>query len=192
VLPVFEGRRPRWMPEEFDWVVGCSYRGQPTDRAPVRNLIGCNMSFRREAIERVGGFASGLGRVGADRLGCEETDLCIRLCRRQERGVILYDPTARVGHRVPRERAGLRYFLERCNAEGFSKAEVARRCGRSRGLESERDYTRRTLPAGIRRGLAAFLHGDVAGLARAGAILLGLAATTTGFAAGSRSARGAR
>src|SRR5579863_4698407 len=24
-----EGRRPRWLPPEFDWVVGCSYRGLP-------------------------------------------------------------------------------------------------------------------------------------------------------------------
>jgi Glycosyl transferase family 2 len=192
VLAVFEGRRPRWMPEEFDWVVGCSYRGQPGERSPVRNLIGCNMSFRRESLERVGGFAAGLGRVGADALGCEETDLCIRLSRETERAVILYDPAVRVGHRVPRERARFGYFLTRCHAEGLSKAEVARRCGGHLGLEAERAYTRHTLPAGVGVGVVAFLRGDGAGLARAGAIVLGLAVTAAGFVSGSWTGAGAR
>ncbi|HEX5905732.1 MAG TPA: glycosyltransferase family 2 protein, partial [Propionibacteriaceae bacterium] len=43
--PVWEGSIPRWWPAEFGWVVGCSYRGQPTKAAPVRNLMGCNMSL---------------------------------------------------------------------------------------------------------------------------------------------------
>jgi hypothetical protein len=162
------------------------YRGQPVDRSPVRNLIGANMSFRREAIERVGGFAGGLGRVGADRLGCEETDLCIRLGQEFPRGIIVYDPATRVGHRVGHERTKLSYFVTRCQAEGVSKAEVARRCGSRRALESERSYARRALPAGLRDGFAAFLRGELAGLARAGAIVLGLAATVTGYAAGAR------
>jgi len=186
VLPVFDGRRPGWMPAEFDWVVGCSYRGQPVKRSPVRNLIGANMSFRREAIERVGGFADGLGRVGADRLGCEETDLCIRLGQQFPEGIVVYDPATRVGHRVGQERTRLGYFVTRCHAEGLSKAEVARRCGRRRALESERSYARRALPAGVRDGFAAFLRGEPAGLARAGAIVLGLGATVAGYAAGAR------
>ena len=184
VVPVFNGRRPGWMPAEFDWVVGCSYRGQPVDRSAVRNLIGTNMSFRRAALERVEGFAGELGRVGADRLGCEETELCIRLGQEFPEGIIVYDPATRVGHRVGRERARLGYFITRCHAEGLSKAEVARRCGSRRALESERDYTRRALPAGIRDGVAAFLRGEMAGLARAGVIVLGLTATTAGYVAG--------
>ena len=55
-------------------------------------------------------------------LGCEETDLCIRLARAEPGGVILYDPAVRVRHRVTRERARLGYFVVRCHAEGISKA----------------------------------------------------------------------
>jgi hypothetical protein len=191
VLPEFEAQRPRWMPEEFDWVVGCSYRGLPSERSSVRNLIGCNMSFRRDALDRVGGFSSGLGRVASDGVGCEETELCIRLMRQVPDAVLLYDPAARVRHRVPRARSSLGYFVTRCRAEGLSKAEVVRRCGVSRGLQSERTYTRRTLPAGVRDGLVASLRGDLSGLARAAAIVLGLSATASGFAAASRVRRGA-
>ena len=63
---------------ELDWIIGCTYTGQPTAQAEVRNLMGCNMSFRREVFERVGGFAEDIGRIGKNPLGCEETELCIR------------------------------------------------------------------------------------------------------------------
>ncbi|MFN8568873.1 MAG: hypothetical protein U0Z44_15460 [Kouleothrix sp.] len=34
-----------------------TYRGAPSATAPVRNLIGANMSFRRELFTAVGGFS---------------------------------------------------------------------------------------------------------------------------------------
>src|SRR5919201_4775352 len=48
--PLWEGGRPRSFPPEFDWVVGCTYRGMPEAAGTVRNLIGANMSFRREVL----------------------------------------------------------------------------------------------------------------------------------------------
>lgn len=190
VVPQFEAGRPRWLPEEFDWAVGCSYRGLPSAPAPVRNLIGCNMSFRRDALKRAGGFAPGMGRIEADGTGCEETELCIRLGQLHPEGRFFYDPEARVGHHVPRARASLAYFLSRCHAEGVSKAAVAQRCGLSDALQSERAYTRRTLPAGIHAGIVASVRGDPGGLARAGAIVLGLLFTAAGFATSSRAPTG--
>ena len=178
VMPAWEGQRPHWLPEEFQWVVGCSYRGLPRERSAVRNFIGCNMSFRREVFEQVGGFTRRLGRVGSRPLGCEETELCIRISRHVPDRVLLYDPAARVHHRVPSERVTWKYFLARCHAEGISKAEVARLSGRAQGLASERAYARRTLPAGVWAAVRA------ARPARAIAIVVGLATTATGFATG--------
>jgi GT2 family glycosyltransferase len=178
VLPDWSGDRPPWLPEEFQWVVGCSYRGMPDTASPVRNLIGANMSFRRTALDRVDGFAENLGRVGSTPLGCEETELCIRLQTAHPDGVILYDPRIAVRHHVTPERASLSYFLARCRAEGISKAEVSRRAGRRDGLASERTYATRTLPRGV---VTALREGAYA---RAGAVVLGLAATTVGYATG--------
>lgn len=48
------GRAPSWFPDEFGWVVGCSYRGQPVLAAPVRNMIGANMSPRRSVFHLCG------------------------------------------------------------------------------------------------------------------------------------------
>src|SRR5699024_10370127 len=61
--PRWESGRPGWWPVEFDWVVWCGYRGLPSRLAPVRNLMGCNMTLRREAAVAAGGFDTGLGRT---------------------------------------------------------------------------------------------------------------------------------
>jgi GT2 family glycosyltransferase len=182
VLPAWASR-PSWFPEEFGWVVGCSYRGLPVRRAPVRNLIGCNMSFRRRVFAQVGGFEERLGRVAGRPLGCEETEFCIRLGRQNGGHTVLYDPEAAVRHHVPRERTTWRYFLSRCYHEGISKAQVARMAGSDRGLASERTYTMQTLPSGAWASLKA------ANLPRVGAIVAGFTATALGFVVGAVAAR---
>jgi hypothetical protein len=184
VEPLWLHGRPPWFPPEFDWVVGCTYRGLPEVAAPVRNLIGCNMSFRREVLAGVGGFRSGIGRVGTYPAGCEETELCIRVGRRWPSKALLYEPRARVQHRVTARRARWGYFRSRCYAEGRSKALVAQAVGAGDGLASERTYTVRTLPRAVLRGLADSLRGDPGSLPRAGAIMAGLALTTAGYLIG--------
>jgi GT2 family glycosyltransferase len=183
-LPRWAGERPAWLPEEFGWVVGCSYRGLPDDVAPIRNPIGANMSFRRSALLLAGEFVDGIGRVGALPLGCEETELSIRARAAHPGGLILHVPAARVHHLVPGERARWSYFRRRCWAEGLSKARVARRTGPQAALASERAYVARTLPRGVLRGLGDALRGDLGGIGRAAAIVIGLAFTSAGYARG--------
>ena len=184
VDPVWAAGRPAWFPAEFDWVVGCAHNGMPGERRAVRNVIGANMAFRADTLRELDGFREGIGRVGSVPLGCEETDLCIRVHQRWPGSEVLYDPAARVAHRVPADRGSLSYFLSRCRAEGRSKALLARFVGASDGLSDERAYTARTLPRGVARGIGDALQGDLGGLRRAGAIVLGLATTTLGYATG--------
>jgi len=185
VEPAWWSSRPRWFPEEFDWVVGCSYPGLPYGRAPIRNLIGTNMLLKREIFELLGGFAMNLGRVGTLPLGCEETEICIRAHQQWPDRFFLYDSRARVTHRVTEIRGRLSYFVSRCYAEGYSKASVARLVGTVDGLMTEREYTRRVLPIGVLQGIAdMFRHGDVAGLGRSMTIILGLGITTLGYVLG--------
>jgi glycosyltransferase involved in cell wall biosynthesis len=183
IEPVWLGGRPGWFPEEFNWVVGCSYRGLPVESAPVRNLIGANMSFRRDVLDEVGGFRTDLGRIGSRPLGCEETELCMRVGSRWPEHVLLHEPAACVYHQVPPERSSWHYFRTRCYAEGLSKAIVARVAG-ARGLSSERRHALRTVPEGIVRGLVAALKLDSDALRRSFALGAGLAITTAGYAAG--------
>jgi glucosyl-dolichyl phosphate glucuronosyltransferase len=184
IVPQWEAGRPTWFPEEFDWVVGCTYRGMPQTLSPVRNLIGCNMSFRREVFDVVGSFRNGIGRVGTRPVGCEETELCIRVRQHWPQKQMLYEPAAVVNHRVPKNRATWLYFRSRCYAEGLSKALVAHFVGAGDGLSSERSYTFRTLPGGVVRGLSEALHGKVDGFGRAFAIPFGLCLTGFGYILG--------
>ncbi|MFF8651270.1 glycosyltransferase family 2 protein [Streptomyces griseoluteus] len=180
------GRRPAWFPEEFDWVVGCTYRGLPPGRVRVRNVLGGNASFRRTAFELAGGFATGIGRDGDRRpLGCEETELCIRISRARPGAVLLVDDRAVIHHRVPEARERFAYFRTRTYAEGLSKALVARSVGAAKGLESERRYTTRVLPAGIARGLRDAVLARPGGAGRAGAIVAGVLGAVGGYVVGS-------
>ncbi len=184
--PAWQGSFPRWFPKEFYWVIGCSYKGMPTTAEPVRNPFGCSMCIERKVFEVVGGFREDVGRVGKIALGCEETELCIRVRQRWPNAIFMYEPKTVINHQVPDQRTRWAYFRQRCFAEGFSKALISQFVGSNDALSAERTYTMRILPLGVLRGLRdAFLRQDWAGLARAGSIIAGLLITAAGYGYGS-------
>jgi glycosyltransferase involved in cell wall biosynthesis len=183
VRPRWLQSRPGWLPSEFDWVVGCTHSGMPRQRSAVRNLVGANMSLRRDVLLELGGFREELGRIKKIPVGCEETDLCIRISERWPESLIIYDPAISVDHVVPPARGRLRYFMARCTDEGRSKAVLARLVGSKPGLSDERTYMRRTLPIGFMHGIRDLLRGDPMGAARATMLVVGLLTTTAGYVA---------
>ena len=188
-LPLWDSARPRWFPEEFDWVLGCTFTGR--DPGPVRNLLGGNASFRREVFSVAGGFPTDIGRTSEQSrpLGCEETEFCIRVNQHRPDWRFVFEPSAVIWHRVPEVRARFSYFRSRCFAEGLSKAAVTRSVGVSDGLSVERSYTARILTRGVAKGLGEALQGDPAGIERSYAISVGLLTTAAGYARGVTSAR---
>jgi glucosyl-dolichyl phosphate glucuronosyltransferase len=138
------------------------------------------------------GFREGVGRIGQRPLGCEETELCIRLRQRSPESRILLVPDAVVDHHVTPDRHGFAYFRQRCFAEGISKAAVTDQVGTGDGLSSERSYVTRTLPRGVVAGLRVALRGPSRrdGVGRAAAIVAGVAMTTAGYARGRLVRRG--
>jgi len=185
ISPQWVATRPAWFPDEFLWVVGCTYRGLPEVTTPIRNLIGCNMSIRRSVLDEVGGFR--IGRIGALSIGQEndETEICVRMHERYPDGVILYDPLARViNHRVPASRTAASYFAKRCLSEGISKSRLSKVVGNAAGLSSERTYVSKTLPLGAARGVAEAVRGRPAAILQSVAIVVGLTITAGGFVYG--------
>lgn len=183
IIPNWDAGKPGWFPREFNWVVGCSYIGMPAQDAPVRNTIGCNMSFRAKAFN-AGGFM--LGRVGSDTgQQHDDTEFCIRLARNYPKTQIIYRPGAQVFHHVPAARSTLAFLWARCFSEGKSKAKLARMVGSDKSLSTERAYVTRTLPVGVLRGLRdGIFKLQLSGFGRAFAIVAGLTATTLGYARG--------
>jgi GT2 family glycosyltransferase len=189
VCPRWPGRRPSWLPGEFDWVVGCSYVGLPEATGEIRNPIGASMSMRTGLALEAGGFDTAVGRTGTRPTGCEETELSIRLTARRPGSVILYVPAAAVDHHVSRDRVSLRYFLRRCWHEGLSKAAVVELAGASAGLQRERRQVAVVIPAALLRNLRSGVTGEPAGFARMAVMVAGLSATTAGYVAGRASRR---
>jgi glycosyltransferase involved in cell wall biosynthesis len=184
--PVWPGSRPVWLPLECDWVVGCSYSGLPGSVTDVRNVMGCNMSFRRELLLRSGGFNTDIGRVGKHPVGCEETEFCIRLVQRWPSKRILFDPDLRVSHHVSEDRVRLGYLTRRCFGEGISKRQISRMIGSADATSTERAYLLRTVPAamvrGIREGVSPQGRCDSpGGIARSGVLGLSVAAAAAGY-----------
>jgi glycosyltransferase involved in cell wall biosynthesis len=182
VEPVWLGRIPGWMPEEFLWVVGASYRGMPRTAAPIRNVWSENMAVARADFLKIGGFREGFGKTGLEPRGGEDTDFCIRLSAATEGGIWWYEPSARIGHSVPPGRSTLRFFVVRCYNEGQTKADMAALLGPQEGLEDERRHVIKTLPKGIRRELwHAVASQELAAAERASAIGVGLCAASLGY-----------
>jgi glycosyltransferase involved in cell wall biosynthesis len=200
IEPLWAKTRPAWFPDEFGWVIGCTYQGMPTEKAAVRNVIGANMSVRRQVLMAVDGFRESFGcnhssmsnggvQTGFKWLqhhaGDEETEFCIRIAQQRPGSTWLYTPRAVIRHRVPAQRARWAYFLWRCYDEGLGKATLVGLHGAQAGLSSERTYTFKALPRGAVRGLTdTFRHRDLTGLARAGAITAGLTTTVAGYLMG--------
>jgi GT2 family glycosyltransferase len=185
VAPLWAEKQPSWFPEEFYWVVGCTYQHLPESPIAVRNPYGGCTCIRREVFEVVGGFRNSLGRIGNHPSGGEETELCIRAAQHWPHRFFLCDPHAKIHHHISVSRASWRYFIARCYAEGHSKAAISSFVGTKKSLVSERAYTLLTLPQGVLRGLAdCLLHLELAGLLRAAAILVGLSVTTLGYLVG--------
>lgn len=179
IVPHWETSEPSWFPPTFYWILGCSYEGLPLSNEPIRNPIGASMAIRRRVFTLVGGFTSGLGRIGVVPLGCEETELCIRYTKEVPSEFFVMQREAVVHHRVPASRLTWHYFWTRCWAEGLSKAAVSSLVGSSSGLAAERRHVLRTMPLELVSDARKLLSAPKATLTR---ILLVIAGTCIAFA----------
>ena len=172
---------PTWWPHELNWIVGCSHVGLPPNGGPVRNVLGCTMAFRREVFDIAGGFDEGVGRVGNAALGCEETELCIRLTQRRGGQPVRLVPAAQVRHDVSLDRFTWGYLVRRSRAEGVSKARVRGMTGNV-ALSTETAYVTKVLPRALRRSLTGTVRRRPGSLRQGVAVLTSLSAASLGFA----------
>lgn len=179
-VPVYAAPRPAWFPFEFDWVFGCHYLGMPEKLARIEHVIGTNMAMNRSDLLSVGGFQAGK---------LEDLDVSLRLAYRWPERSIIYEPAAVVEHHVPAERLTWSYFWRRSFSENRSKAQVHANAGDAASLRAERHHVFVALPRAWAANLQAVAKGDLSGLARIGASIVGLAAAGAGFLLGSWESR---
>jgi len=180
--PAWAGSAPRWLPDEFLWTVGASYRGQPTTRTNVRNVYGGCCGLRRSLFEDLGGYDPSLGRGPLSQGGGEEAELCLRALQRWPNGAFFYEPSARIRHNVPEDRLRLRYLLRRAYDEGRMKSAVAHL--QPGALSPERAFSQQ-LPAALIRYAVAGIRGDRTGFQRALTLTALSTAVVCGLVSGS-------
>jgi glucosyl-dolichyl phosphate glucuronosyltransferase len=104
------GNTPRWFQEnEYPW--------------------GANVVYRRDALEKAGGFSEQLGRKGQNLLSGEEWLLNTALTAKGEK--FYYNPQASVQHWVPKERINPEWLVQRSYWQGFSVALLDNIAGKS-------------------------------------------------------------
>lgn len=128
-LPLWEDESAAsWFPEEFYWVIGCTAWGNWTGITEVRNAWTMNGSFKREALDLGGLFATSIGpqrgsMAGRKRDISEDVELSLRL--KQATGKrIVYNPSVKVKHKVHTERLKAGYVSRWAYWAGFSKHKL--------------------------------------------------------------------
>ena len=126
-VPRFESEIPKWLPSEYNSVIGVVDGGRqrvPFDRNYPGILMGGNAVFTREILERVGPYSTALGRSGNRLLSCEDEDMYERLLSAGARG--MYVPELVIYHFVPTERLTKRYHRAWCFWQSVSSAVLDR------------------------------------------------------------------
>jgi glucosyl-dolichyl phosphate glucuronosyltransferase len=179
--PAWRAERPAWLADEFLWVLGCSYAGQPQERAIVRNVYGGCCGLRRSLFTELGGYDVRIGRSNSSHGGGEEAELCLRAQRRWPDSHFEYEPAARIDHIVPPERLTLHYVLRRSYDEGKMKATVA--WLHPGALTSEVGFARK-LPRALARCVASAFAFERGAVARAGGMTAMALAVVAGLIVG--------
>jgi GT2 family glycosyltransferase len=142
-------------PEELYWIGGFTYKGFPEEKCEVRNVLGCNMSFRSEVFDKVGLFDTKLGRVGRKLVTAEETEFSIRALKSFPDSKVIYDPSVIVYHKTHEYRRTFRYMMRRGYHEGMSKAHIEKIYHDEGTLSTEDNYLeylfKRAIPERLRK-----------------------------------------
>jgi GT2 family glycosyltransferase len=120
VRPNWQDKRPDFFPEEFYWLVGVVEPGFAEDGEEVRNTYGSNISYRREAFLKVGGYDTNTGRKGDKHIQAHEAPVGIRLLEEFGQGMV-YTQDAVVYHTLFEYRGEFRWLLFRSFWQGYSK-----------------------------------------------------------------------
>lgn len=183
-IPIWaRNKRPLYFPEELDWIVGCTYKGLPINGDDVRNVIGCNMCFRKDIFEQGYSWNIQFGRKGETGVG-EEAELCLTIRQEKPDNIICYKPESIIYHKVPLQRSTASYIARRSYDEGLNKARLRRLSSALSGnsLSTENAYLRYLLLESIPKRLR-FFH-TKGSILQVGTIILSIAAVGAGYLAG--------
>lgn len=122
------GPEPRWLTGEL--IDG-------RDSFPV----GANCAVRRSDFDALGGFITGLDRIGQSLISNGDTEFFRRL--HADGRTLRYEPRASVLHCVPADRLTVRFFARRHYAQGYSDQLLLRLDGEPQDWSVRTNHARR-------------------------------------------------
>jgi glycosyltransferase involved in cell wall biosynthesis len=154
VVPLWGAPPPRWLPKYSGalWaVIALLDFGPEPVQIGRRVPLGVNMAFRREALDRVGGFNVRIGRKAGTLLGQEVREWCLRAREAGLRGFVL--PEIVVQHLIPAERLTKSYYRRWFRWRGISRAMLYAETGLDMEApeQSRLDFARVPHVAGVPR-----------------------------------------
>ncbi|HSW02337.1 MAG TPA: glycosyltransferase [Sedimentisphaerales bacterium] len=127
--------RPEWLPVELETMYSRLDHGPETLVGTDKDLYGLNFSVLKRVALEVGGFNPLFSRSVGNLLTGDEADLLSRV--RQIGGIVVYEPAAVVGHRVPASRLTKEWVLARARCGAVSAERLLRTQGKqSKGVGS--------------------------------------------------------
>jgi glucosyl-dolichyl phosphate glucuronosyltransferase len=130
IYPLWEVPKPDWISPLMETLFTILDSGDtPRWFAAYEFPWGANVVYRRDALEKNGGFCEQLGRNGKSLLSGEELLLNEALKSAGEQ--FYYAPQAWVSHWVPKERIDLEWLVQRSYWQGCSVAVVDQELGKS-------------------------------------------------------------
>lgn len=118
IEPDWVAGKAEYIPEEFYFLIGATYRGFDDEEREVRNTFGANMAFERDVFLKLGGIK--LGGIDPSQVQGRETEFCARMRREYGKGVV-YTPDAVVSHKIYQHRTEPRWLVRRAFWQGYSK-----------------------------------------------------------------------
>lgn len=125
VIPVWEAERPEWLGDALlrPLSAGMKWSVEPRFLRGEEWLVEVNSAYRKSALEQVEGFPEHLGRVGDILLS---GDGAVNRLIQRAGYQLFYDPSIRVRHHIPPERATKSWFRRRSFWQGVSMCRLHR------------------------------------------------------------------
>ncbi|MGE5444132.1 MAG: glycosyltransferase family 2 protein [Ignavibacteriales bacterium] len=123
--PIWEATRPIWLSDELATgltIIDWSDKPHFLFDLSQKWLVGANIAFPADVLERVGGFTSGLDRAGKNLLSGGDVFLEKQILKAGYS--CFYHPEIVVSHHIPRSRLEKRWFTRRYYWQGVSDAAM--------------------------------------------------------------------